>query len=374
MPLRVLIVPDKFKGTLSALQAAESIAEGWRAVRPNDYVEQLPMSDGGDGYGAVLGHILEAERRTCATVTSAGESCDAQWWYAPHTGTAIVETAQVIGLATLPAGKYHPFELDTFGIGAVFQDVARSGARLLYVGLGGSSTNDGGFGLARALGWRFWAGNNEVLRWTALDELTHVTAPSHPLSFESLIIAVDVSNPLLGIKGASRIYGPQKGLREESDMLKAEACLQRLAEVVASQFGQNMAVLEGAGAAGGLGFGLKAFCAGKFESGGEIFSALSGLENRIQNADVVITAEGALDAQSLMGKGVGLIAEKTARAGKRCICLAGAVRINAADLPGSNFQAYAIVPDIAGLEESMAHTGDCLQRLASSVAGEFQER
>ncbi len=368
MPLRVLIVPDKFRGTLTARQAAEAIAKGWREVRPDDDIEQLPMADGGDGFGEVLGHLLKAERRTCTTLDSAGRDRLAEWWYEPGTGKAIIETAQVIGLALLPAGKYHPFELDTFGIGAVLRQVEQAGACRVYVGIGGSSTNDGGFGLARALGWRFWKENDvEINAWTELDRLARVEKPSQPLAFDALIIAVDVDNLLLGERGASRIYGPQKGLREV-DFPKAEACLRRLAEVMAALIGEDFSLHAGTGAAGGLGFGLKAFCGGSFESGGEIFAKLSRLKQRIQDADLVITAEGAMDAQTLMGKGVGVIAKAAALAGKRCICLAGSVSADSASVPWPDFQSYAIVPAIAPLEESKAHAGECLAQLAAHVA------
>lgn len=373
MSLRILIVPDKFKGTLTAQQAATAIATGWREVRPEDRIEALPMTDGGDGFGNVIGHLLKAQRHTCHTVDAAGRACVAEWWWAPDTDTALVETAQVIGLALFTKKPYPPFQLDTFGIGAVFEHVARAKARRLYVGIGGSATNDGGWGLARALGWRFWnASGNELRSWTALDQLTRVEPPSNPHAFNELIIAVDVNNPLLGAQGASRVYGPQKGLRQEADLLHAEACLQRLADHMTALLGEDRSHHAGAGAAGGLGFGLNVFCGGRFQSGAEIFATLSRLEERIQQADLVITAEGALDAQTLMGKGVGQIAEAAARAGKRCLCLAGSVSVDPADVPWPNFQAYAIVPDIAPLEEAKAHADDCLRRLARHAAGEIQ--
>ncbi len=375
MSLRVLIVPDKFKGTLSARRAAESIARGWSEIRPSDLIEQLPMADGGDGFGEVLGHLLKAERQTCATVDSSGQARVVEWWLETGAGTAIIETAQIIGLALLPAGMQHPLKLDTFGIGAVFRQAKQAGARRLYVGIGGSSTNDGGFGLARSLGWRFRdATGTEIRTWTELDQLAHLEAPLHPLSFERLIIAMDVTNPLLGTNGASRTYGPQKGLREEADLLKAEACLSRLARVTETLTGQNFSLHPGAGAAGGLGFGLEAFCGGVFQPGSEIFSTLSGLDQRIRDADLVITAEGALDEQTLMGKGVGAIAHAAARAGKRCLCLAGSVAVEPAKVPWPDFKSYAIVPAIARLEESMACPDDCLRRLAALAARDVHEQ
>lgn len=366
--MRVLIAPDKFKGTLTAQQAVEAIAEGWSQVRPEDHLDQLPMSDGGDGFGEVIGNLIHAERRTCSTVDSAGRARTAEWCYEQETDRAVIETAQVIGLALLSSGRFHPFQLDTFGIGAIFKQARQAGARRVYAGIGGSSTNDGGFGLARSLGWTFWDANDDELRaWTELDRLARVESPLQPWSFDELIIAVDVLNPLTGADGASRIYGPQKGL-QESDMPKAEACLGRLAEVMENLLEEDFSMQAGAGAAGGLGFGLRAFCGGAFQSGGKIFAELSGLDRRIQDADLVITAEGAVDAQTLMGKGVGVIAEAAARAGKRCLCLAGSISLDPSSVPWPSFQSYAIVPDIAPLSESRMHAAKCLSRLATRVA------
>jgi glycerate 2-kinase len=368
MSLRILIVPDKFKGTLTARQAAAAIARGWTDVRHEDRVEELPMSDGGDGFGEVLGHLLRAQRQTCATVDSAGRPRAAEWWLEPNDCIAVIETAQVNGLALLPAGEYHPFQLDTFGIGALLKDAKQAGARDVYVGIGGSSTNDGGFGLARSLGWSFWSGSGTELRaWTELDQLARVEAPFQRLAFHDLTIAVDVSNPLLGANGASRVYGPQKGLGD-ADILKAEACLSRLAQVIGAQTGEDVSLEAGSGAAGGLGFGLRAFCGGIFRSGGEIFAKLSQLERRIQDADLVITAEGAMDLQTLMGKGVGVIAEAAARAGKPCFCFAGSVSVDSVSVPWPNFKSFSIVPRFATLEDAKAHADDCLRRLAAHVA------
>jgi glycerate 2-kinase len=374
MSLRILIVPDKFKGTLTARQAAAAIARGWSEVRPEDRVEELPMADGGDGFGEVLGQLLGAQRKTCDTVDSAGRPRAAEWWCEPCACIAIIEAAQINGIALLPPGQYHPFQLDTFGIGALLRDAKQAGARHVYVGIGGSSTNDGGFGLARSLGWSFWDGSGTELRaWTELDQLARVVAPLQRLAFDELTIAVDVANPLLGANGASRVYGPQKGLGD-ADILKAEACLRRLAQVIDARTGEDLSLDAGSGAAGGLGFGLRAFCGGIFKSGGEIFASLSGLELRIQDADLVITAEGAMDEQSLMGKGVGIIAEAAARSGNPCLCLAGSVSIDPASVPWPNFHSFAIVPRFATLGEAKVRAYDCLRRVAAHAASEAVEQ
>jgi len=371
MALRVLVVPDKFKGTLTASQAAQAIAAGWQAIRPNDFIEMLPMADGGDGFGEVIGHLMNAQPQECLTIDSAGQTRSVTWWFAPTARTAIIETAQANGLALLTSNQYHPFQLDTFGIGALLKAATGAKAHRIYVGLGGSATNDGGFGLARALGWTFWNSSGTELRaWNELRQLTHVQEPSQKLpTTTDLVIAVDVSNPLLGPSGATRMYGPQKGLLE-SDLRMAEDCLTRLAHVTEQLLQHDYATEPGSGAAGGLGFAFRAFCGGKFQPGAEVFAELAGLAQRIDSADLVVTGEGAFDHQSLMGKGVGTVAQACARAGKHCLCLAGSVCIEPKDIPGEDFRAFSIVPSIGDLEYAKLHASECLRQLATRVARE----
>ena len=325
MGLRVLIVPDKFKGTLTAQQATEAMARGWRAARPDDTLDLLPMSDGGDGFSQILGELLGAEVRATKTVDAAHRPLMAEWWWEPRTSTAIIEAARINGLALLPRGKYHPFELDTYGLGAVLRDAAATGARRCIMGIGGSATNDGGFGVARALGWEFLNGQNAVLeRWTELHTLTQIKIPPRDCWFDEFTVAVDVNNPLLGPTGCTRVYGPQKGLRA-SDFEFAERCLGALAAVAQMELHLMTATEAGTGAAGGLGFGLRTFLGAKLEPGFALFAGLAGLGPRIEQADLVLTGEGAIDEQTLMGKGVGELALLCRRLNKRCLGLAGVV-------------------------------------------------
>lgn len=363
-PRRILVVPDKFKGTLTAAAAARAIAEGWRRARPTDVLEELPMADGGDGFGPVFAGLVGAVEQKFDTIDAAGRPCRASWWWAEGDRTVVVEAASVNGLAMLPPGAYHPFDLDTYGLGPLLGCVAAAQPRRTLVGIGGSATNDGGFGMARGLGWRFVdAAGDDLVRWTNLDRLAELTPPLRPLELGELIVAVDVDNPLLGPRGASRIYGPQKGLRSE-DIGRAEACLGRLAEVVREHRGEDIAVQPGAGAAGGLGFGLRAFCGGNFRPGLEIFADLAALPARIAAADLVITGEGAVDAQTAMGKGVGRIAAMAAVAGKPCLVLAGVT--DPVGLGG--LEVHAIVPELADRTAALAEPARWLAALAERVA------
>jgi glycerate kinase len=321
--MNILIAPDKFKGTLDAAGVARALARGWRAARPQDRLRLLPMSDGGDGFGPVISAALGGRSRSVRTVDAAGHSCRPRWWYAAALRTAVIETARVVGLAMLPPGEHHPFGLDTFGVGQMLLAARAAGARRCLVGIGGSATNDGGFGLARALGWQFLDSQRKpILRWPELTHLRRVQPPSTPAPLPQIEVAVDVQNPLLGRLGATRVYGPQKGLRP-ADFTLAEAALRQLARVLATATGNDLHRLPGAGAAGGLGFGLAAFAGARLVAGFEVFRGLVGLDAHLRWADVVVTGEGRFDASSAMGKGVGCLVDLALAQSRKCLVFAG---------------------------------------------------
>jgi glycerate kinase len=365
--MKVLIIPDKFKGTLTAFQAADAIAAGWRQTRPNDDLEVLPMSDGGDGFGEVMSRLLGAAPQAAQSLDAAHKPCHASWWWDSKTKTAIVESASVIGLAQLSREKYHPFELDTEGLGILLRAASNQGAKHCLVGIGGSATNDGGFGLARALGWQFFNAHDEKIdRWTELHDLAEIRPPEQIRCFEELIVAVDVQNPLLGPTGCTRIYGPQKGLLP-SDFDFAERCLQRLADVLRRELHRDCADEPGSGAAGGLGFGLRCFAEGRLEPGFELFAQHAKIAERIASVAVVITGEGSLDGSSLMGKGVGQLATLCREHQIPCIGLAGIVP-HSEQARAIFTQAHALAPTLTSVEEAMADPARWLEKLAAKVS------
>lgn len=388
--VNVLIVPDKFKGTLTAAAAAEAIARGWRKARPQDLLDLLPMSDGGDGFGEVVSARLRARPMILKTVDAAHRTCKASWWWEPRSKTAIIESAKIVGLAMLPPGKFHPFELDTFGLGAVMRAAQVKGARRILLGIGGSATNDGGFGIARALGWEFLAENGKpVHEWTGLQELAEVCPPGArtryrgglrqhreskasanmairvPAGFGEVIVAVDVQNRLLGAHGSTRIYGPQKGIHPAEFEL-AEHSLARLAEVMQRQFKHNFARVPGTGAAGGLGFGLLAFLGASLEPGFDLFAKLAKLERRLRSADLVVTGEGAIDKSTLMGKGVGEVAQRCRALKIPCIGLAGSVPPDCRHT--KKFAQVHALTDLTSVARAKAKPARWLEQLAENVA------
>ena len=237
------------------------------------------------------------------------------------------------------------------------------------LGIGGSATNDGGFGLARALGWEFLdRAGRPIACWTDLTALASLRPPVRRRWFRRLTVAVDVSNPLLGPRGATRVYGPQKGLRPP-DFKLAEACLKRLAQVARRTFGQDFAVVPGAGAAGGLGFGLSAFLGARLVPGFEVFARHAALARQLRAADLVITGEGAIDDSTLMGKGTGQIAARCRELSTPCLALAG--QVSASVKRKSLFtQTYALT-DLTTLEQAKADPAHWLERLAAFAAQEI---
>ena len=364
-PLRILIVPDKFKGTLAAAEVCAAIANGWNSGRACDRLDRVPMSDGGDGFGGVLGQLFPARLRSVQTLDAAHQPIQADWWWVAGQKLAIIEAARVIGLAMLPPKKFHPFQLDTFGMGRVLQAAAKAGARKCVIGIGGSATNDGGFGLARALGWKFRDRNGRrIERWSQLCDLACVEPPSRHLRLE-LTVAVDVGNPLLGPRGCTRVYGPQKGI-EPGEVLHAESCLRRLKTVLEKTLNVELAEIPGAGAAGGLGFGLMAFAGAKPRSGFEVFASAARLAERLSQSDLVITGEGAVDRQTCMGKGVGQVLRLCQALHLPCLTLAGAVE--AGLRTGRRCARTFALTDITTLDEAKTRPAYHLARLSALAA------
>ncbi len=368
MPLKLLVIPDKFKGTLDAVAVAAAIARGWHRARPADEMDLLPMSDGGDGFGEALRRLLGARSHPVKTVDAAHRPCTAAWWWEVDSRTAVIESARIIGLAQLPPGRFHPFELDTFGLGAAVRAALAKGSRQLIVGVGGSATNDGGFGLARSLGWEFLSGTGRPIeRWIELPGLERICPPKG-LRLGRVVVAVDVQNRLLGSRGATRVYGPQKGLRPQ-DFELAERSLRQLASVVRRQLGRDIARSPGSGAAGGLGFGLMAFLGARAESGFDLFAGHARLARRLQAADLVITGEGALDRSTLMGKGVGQVARACRLVGIPCIGIAGTVVRSAA--ARRLFTQLHGLTDLTTEPNAKTKPAFWLQRLAERVARDW---
>jgi glycerate 2-kinase len=341
LEMRILIAPDKFKGSLSARQVAENIALGIRDVIPDAQIEIAPVADGGEGTAEVICNARGGEWVMCRTHGPLGNPIEARYVWLGENASAVIEMSEAAGLRALENGVRDVLRANTFGVGEMLLEVAKRGAREIIVGLGGSVTNDGGFGMARALGFRFFdERHNEIEKTVDLISVAGIEAPvaadvSPVTSLKSqlasasggplqvkIIAACDVRNPLLGETGATRTFGPQKGATpKQLEIL--ERALTRLADTVTRELGCDFRNNPGAGAAGGLGFGLMNFCSAQLQPGFDVVADAVELEEKIKSADVVITGEGKLDSQTLEGKAPAGVARLARKFGRRVFAVVG---------------------------------------------------
>jgi glycerate 2-kinase len=325
--MRILIAPDKFKGSLSAREVAENIALGLRDVLPDAEIAIVPMADGGEGTAEVICDALAGSWLKCKAHDPLGREIDARYAWIEDGKLAVMEMSEATGMRRLSESERDPVRATTFGVGEMILDAANRGAKEIIIGLGGSATNDGGFGMARALGFQFdYEHEHEhehehEQKVTCLLHLTKIAKPKD-LMLPKIIAAVDVRNPLLGKNGATRVFGPQKRASEDKiDIL--ERTLATLADVVSKQFGADYRDAPGAGAAGGLGFGLMSFCGAKIRPGFDVVTEAVRLESKMKDVDLVITGEGSLDRQTLEGKTPAGVAQLARKLGKPVFAIVG---------------------------------------------------
>jgi glycerate 2-kinase len=326
--MRILIAPDKFKGSLHARGVADCIATGLRDVLPEATIEIVPVADGGEGTADVICQACAGEWVTCAAHDALGRSITARYVWLRDRALAVMEMSEAAGMWRIASRERDPVRANTYGAGEMLLEAGRLGARKVIIGLGGSATNDGGFGMARALGFRFLDRNGVELKGPVSDllGLDQVLRP-RDLSLPDLIGAADVRNPLLGGRGATRTFGSQKGATPEQ-LEALEQALARLADVVARDLGCDFREAAGAGAAGGLGFGLMSFGGATLRPGFDLVAEMLDLDAAIQRADAVITGEGSLDDQTLEGKAPAGVARLARKRGKRVFAIVGCATQN----------------------------------------------
>ena len=321
--MRILVAPDKFKGSLGAGEVAEHIAAGVRDRLPDAEITTLPIADGGEGTASVICSAAGGDWHACAAHDALGHPIEARYCTIANGDTAVMEASEAAGLWRVPSLLRDPDVASSFGLGEMLLAASRGGATNIMVGLGGSATSDGGFGMAQALGYRFFDSVGREIGRKVTDLLRlHVIAPPSQLCLPKITAAADVRNPLLGSAGATRTFGPQKGATAEQ-IERLELALIRLADVVARDLGREMREIPGSGAAGGLGFGLMAFCGAVIRSGFDVVAEQIGLEAAVRDSDIVITGEGRLDAQTLQGKGPLGVARLARACGKRVFAIVG---------------------------------------------------
>ncbi|WP_220498329.1 glycerate kinase [Rhodopirellula sp. JC639] len=317
--MNVLIIPDKFKGSLTGTEVIEAIELGLRRFDSNIQVHSITASDGGDGFLDAIRKTDESiETIRCETTDPLGRSIHAEYGFDSKQGIAYVEMARASGMELLVAEERNPLLTSTLGTGTLIADALRRGAAKLYIGLGGSATNDGGIGIATALGYRFLDADGAPLPATggALSKIDSIDASGVMPELDSAqVFAInDVANPLLGPEGAAAVYGPQKGA-DDAMVARLDQGLNRLQQIVQRDLKLDVADVPGAGAAGGTGYGLKAFLRAEFLSGIEFVLSLTGVESLLSGGtiDWIVTGEGKIDDQTAYGKlvrGVADVGEK----------------------------------------------------------------
>ena len=339
--MRFLVAPDKFKGSLDGRGVAESIATGLREILPDAEIDIVPMADGGEGTAQAIYQACGGQWITCDVHDALGRAIQARYVWLGDSAKAIMEMSETAGLWRIAVEERNPLYANTAGVGEMLLDAVGRKAKEIVIGLGGSATNDGGFGLARSVGYRFLDQQGVELTNGPMDlmKLAEIKrgdvgtlVPSTglqggrmaqaPLHLPRIIAATDVRNPLLGESGATRTFGRQKGAASEQLEL-LEECLTRLADLVARDLRIDLREVLGSGAAGGLGFGLISFCGATVRPGFEVVADAVDLEAKMKKVDVVITGEGSLDRQTLNGKTPAGVARLARRLGKRVFASVG---------------------------------------------------
>lgn len=373
--MKLVIAPDSFKESLSARAVAEAIAAGWARVYPDAELLLCPMADGGEGTVDALLSASDGKLQQTRVSGPLGDPVEAHWGLLPN-AQAIIEMAEASGLHRVEPGRRDVLAASSHGTGELIRAALDAGVRRIVLGLGGSATNDGGAGLLAALGVRFLdrEGQELPLGGAALARLSQIdlTGLDTRLAQVEVMVAADVDNPLCGPRGASAVFGPQKGASPEQ-VVQLDEALAHYADVMAAKLGEDLRDLPGVGAAGGLGFAARAVLRAGFRPGVELVAELSGLAQAVQGADLVITGEGRLDGQSLHGKTPVGVARIARAAGVPVIALAGSLGDGYQRLYAEGIgAAFSLAPGPLSLEQAMQQAADQLSARAADLARLWQ--
>lgn len=373
--MNVVIAIDSFKGSLSSLDAGMAAAEGIQRAISNANIAVRPIADGGEGTVEALCVALGGIKIAIDVTGPLGDSVKADYGIIPKSRTAVIEMSAASGITLVPEDKRNPLNTTTYGVGEIISDAISRGCRDFIIGIGGSATNDGGIGMLQALGFDILnKDGNPVSKFgKGLEEIFTVSADNaNPHLAECVFtVACDVKNPLCGEMGSSRIYGPQKGADEET-IIKMDKWLENFAQISKANFPNANKDAEGAGAAGGLGFALTTFLNANLTGGIELVLNQTRLEEYIKTADIVVTGEGRLDGQTIMGKapvGVAAIAKKY---GKKVVAFSGCAASDAYLCNKEGIDAFfPIVRGACSLEEAM-NTDTAFDNMADTAEQVFR--
>ncbi|MEM6347531.1 MAG: glycerate kinase [Bacteroidota bacterium] len=363
--MKILIAPDKFKGSLSAEAVGEAIARGMKRSAQQAQTHIQILADGGEGSLAIIAQILKSETIICKVQGPLGRAVEAKYLLAGQ--DAYIEMAEASGLVLLKESERNALKTSTFGTGQLIRDAINKGAKRIYLFLGGSATNDAGMGIAQALGFEFYDQNGQpvVPRGETLGQIASIK-PSPDFEGQGIkfFCLCDVQNPLLGPNGATYVYGPQKGANEVA-LAHLEAGMERLAKVLSQHAQKEIAQIPGGGAAGGIAAGLHALLEAKIQSGIDTILALAKMEEKVKEADLVISGEGKLDNQTLSGKVINGLSQLCQKHQKPLWLFVGQHDLNAQALAANGVErVFAVMDQAKDLKDAMQNTERILEELA----------
>lgn len=372
--MKIVLAPDSYKNSLTAKQVAQSMKKGFAKVYPDAEFVNVPMADGGEGTVQSLVDARNGQMVTETVVNPLGNKTQAQYGLIEDGQVAVIEMAQASGIQFINQFTQNPYVTTTFGTGELIKSAIQKGAKTIIIGIGGSATNDGGAGMAQALGAHLLDDKGEELQYggAMLKKLDHIDISEMlpELKDVKVVIASDVTNPLTGENGASHVFGPQKGANPEMVDFLDEA-LSHYADVLKRDLGKDLEETPGAGAAGGLGAGLLAFTNSQMRSGVDIVVDYTGLKDIVQDADVVITGEGQIDFQTKFGKTpIGVAkATKAVNPNATVIAIAGSIGEKISELYPLGIDAiFTCVPGVEDLSKAIADTDKNLQQVSENIA------
>lgn len=356
--MKILLAPDKFRGSLDAPQVCKAMSEGIRMVSPEIEVLSLPMADGGEGTLDLLLWYSGGKKHTAKVQDPLGRIIDAEYGLSADRKTAFIEMATASGLRLLKNEERNPLKTSTFGTGELIKIVLEGDVENIILGIGGSATTDAGIGMAAALGWQFLNENGEQLSPIGenLIKIKQVLSPvSNHHSLVSIYVACDVTNPLFGENGASYIYGPQKGADEQA-VKELDKGLQNISMIFERDFGKNFSLISGTGAAGGLGFGSMAFLNAELKEGVKLLMDFCDFDKKLKDVNLIITGEGKIDNQTLQGKLIKGITDRANHAKIPIAAICGTLDVSPQELQeiGVNY-ATSIINRPMDLDEALKY-------------------
>ncbi len=373
--MRILIAPNSFKDCLSSMQIADLMEASVKRLMPESETVKAPISDGGDGFFEVLSNAFDAETRFAEVEDPLGRIISCPYSFSPENGVAVIEMAKASGLALLKAEERNPMKTSSIGTGQAILSAIEAGAEKIILGIGGSATCDLGIGIAHALGWRFFDSGGNLLRPVggSLSKIASFDSKFVPeiIGGVEISLACDVSNELLGEKGAARFYAPQKGASPEQVEILEES-ISRLSIMIIERLGTDVRKITGGGAAGGAGAGLCAFLEATLEKGTQIVFEARNIEDKIQNADLVLGGEGQIDSQTVFGKAPGELAKLAKKHSKPCIAICGGIRGDISNLLAEGMSsAHSICSAPMRLEDAISNAPKLIMQATEMVLRSF---